>query len=506
MNTIVLRELYTQIVSSRFIIIVSISFLLVAFTSIVSINDYQVKVANYNTLSLQYERELNENRVYSSIAPKSIRPPYLLSIFTGGYLDKMPFVFETNTRMPIKPSLGFNSENALFNTILKMDILDVFLLYFSLIAILLGYDLVCGEHRSGTLKLVLTTGISKKTFLTGKIVAHFLVLLLMLIFNGLFAITLVVVFLSINITSTNLILIALLGFVSAIYLLVFYLLGVLFSIITNNQLTSLLSSLFIWIFLLFVYPYFTQISVAVFKPIPESEYLNIERETTRLQEPIRKYHVNMAGYFDVDYIRGVYRIQSLNPSACYTFSEFVQKSEPERIGITEKIEQLHEFIFQLEYQQLKMLHILQIFNPSAVYRETCESICGVSVEHFVHFRELTKQYKTDIQKYFISNNVYKSLRYFTILSQEELENYKELVVPKWQKIFSDHRKYGVPLPSDDMNYAEPIELSDFPRFKYIPLSVNDRIDLILASTIWLMILNIGLVVVSFHLFSRKEIV
>lgn len=505
LKEIINRELYTQITSLRLLIVVAISAMLIVFTTLVGIHDYKLTKENYDSLVNQSEEELITNRVYSTISPKSIKPPALFSIFDKGYQEKMQSVFKTDPKEPFVPNLGYSSEYSLLWTIMNIDIITIVNIFFTLIAILLGYDVICSEKETGILKLALTSGVSKRKYLFGKVVAHLLVLLLIIIINVFVSVIIVMISIPSSLNVANIITALSLCSISIIYLLIFYLGGIFFSVVTDSQLFSLLACVLVWVLIIFVYPNLTKVVVNFLNPIQQSEYIRVEKETNRLQEPIKKFHVSMSGYFKVDYISGSYRIQVLSPDQCKVFAEFIRESEPIRLSINNKIEKLYDNLVNLEYEQYGLLTTLGIISPSFTYNRICEILCGVSVENFLHFRTIAKQYKENVLKYFYDNKVYESLRYFTIMSQDDLENFRSKVIPRWEKIYSDHGKFGTPLPSSEMEIAEPLYLKEFPRFQYSPLSGFDKLNLILLNVIWLLLLNFVLFVSSLIVFEKREV-
>ena len=130
--------------------------LLVVANSAVLIKDYERRLAAYNTALKTERQQLQERKTYSSGALDVARPPNPLSIFNVG-LDKR-LGNEIWISYAFVPTLWDarmqGTTNPLLNLFSAIDIVFIFEVVLSLIALIFAYDAIAGERERGTLRLV----------------------------------------------------------------------------------------------------------------------------------------------------------------------------------------------------------------------------------------------------------------------------------------------------------------------------------------------------------------
>ena len=83
------REILAHLITFRFAITVITCLLLVATTLFIKIEDYEQRLASYNTARDTHRDELLSTRTYSFLMPKVDRPPNPLSIFNAGMDNRL---------------------------------------------------------------------------------------------------------------------------------------------------------------------------------------------------------------------------------------------------------------------------------------------------------------------------------------------------------------------------------------------------------------------------------
>ncbi len=265
---IVYKEIITNLNNLRF----TIGSLLIIITSVVAVwvlslnyqeelNDYQQSITSQDEAISQYA---HLNRIWSFVNP--IVPPSdfspIIQLKKANDADGM---FEDN---------GISSLTSTLDLILITGIL------LSLLAILFSYDSISGEREDGTLKLVLSNHLPRPLLLTGKWIGGTLTIwvpyLIMLI--------IVAIILLINPTiqwnESHWISFSLIGIAGLIYLSLFYLVGMLCSILSRNSGTSILISLFIWVVFVLVIPNTSPFLASQLIEVPS--VFKIEKETRRI--------------------------------------------------------------------------------------------------------------------------------------------------------------------------------------------------------------------------------
>ncbi len=261
--TLIRRELLDNLMTFRFAAAVVIMLLLVVANTLVLINDYELRLADYNTAVKTHRQELRlENKTYSdgmlSFWGTIIvdRPPNPLSIFNTG-LDKRlgneikvshiftPTIWDANKHA---------ADNPYFNILTSIDIVLIFQGILSLLALTFAYDAIAGEYEHGTLRLVLSHSVRRGYILFAKYIGAMVCLFVPLLMSLLLALILLTTSAMISLDTNDFLRIGGIILTSLIYLSLFYLIGVLISAITRRTSTALILSMFVWGFLVLVYP------------------------------------------------------------------------------------------------------------------------------------------------------------------------------------------------------------------------------------------------------------
>ena len=225
--TLIRRELLDNLMAFRFAAAMFITLLLVVANTAVLIKDYEQRLASYNTAAKTHRQQLRETKTYSAGEIVVDRPPNPLSIFNVG-LDKrlgnqiwiyhafVPTLWDAQMSGSDNPFLN------IFNTI---DIVFIFKVVLSLMALIFAYDALAGERERGTLRLVLTHPVSRGNILIAKYIGAMLCLLMPLILSLLLSLILLTTSASFSLGTLDFLRIGGIVLASLAYLSVFYLIG-----------------------------------------------------------------------------------------------------------------------------------------------------------------------------------------------------------------------------------------------------------------------------------------
>ena len=256
MMTLLRRELLDNLMTFRFATAMFITLLLVVVNTAVLLKDYERRLASYNAAATTQQRTLDETKTYSAAAISIARPPNPLSIFNVGFDKRLGNQSHVSYRFV--PSLWdagkHGTDNPFMDMFAAIDIVFILQVILSLLALIFAYDALAGEYEAGTLRLVLTHPIGRGYILLAKYVSAMICLLVPLLISLLLAVILLTTSPSISLNTADFLRIGGLIFTSAVYLSVFYLIGLLISAATRRTSTALMLSMFVWGFLVLVYP------------------------------------------------------------------------------------------------------------------------------------------------------------------------------------------------------------------------------------------------------------
>ncbi len=277
--TLIRREILDNLMTFRFAAAMFITLLLVVANTAVLIKDYEGRLASYNTAVKTHRQQLRETKTYSAGDIIVDRPPNPLSIFNVGLEKRLGNQIEVSyTFVPALWDAGMSgSDNPFLNIFNSIDITFIFEVVLSLMALIFAYDALAGERERGTLRLVLTHPVSRGHILLAKYIGAMLCLLIPLLLSLLLALVLLTTTTFFSLGTPDFLRIGGIVLASIAYLSVFYLIGLLISAMTQRASTALMLSMFIWGFLVLVYPNMT---LAAIEP---SEYLETRAESASNQ-------------------------------------------------------------------------------------------------------------------------------------------------------------------------------------------------------------------------------
>jgi ABC-type transport system involved in multi-copper enzyme maturation permease subunit len=242
------------------------------------------------------------------------RKPEPLSFLAEGCETRLGhFVRVNHKHVPYTAAWGFVLENPEFARIEGIPIdVDIFVkdlqsfdlalilqIVLSLFAILLVHDSISGEKEGGTLKLLASQGISRGSILMGKYIGAMAALVIPFTIAILLGMIYIPLEIGKEIGSDEILRILLLYISSILYLSVFTTIGILISSATRRSSTSLIFGLFVWVFLVVIWP-----NIIGF--VAESMYNKIPYD----EDSIRKKIDHLIGK---DYSRDVEAIKARYP-------------------------------------------------------------------------------------------------------------------------------------------------------------------------------------------------
>lgn len=267
-KAVIKREILDHLLSLRFIVGLILC-IAVTFTCVIILtHDYDQELKDYNQRIAMQDNFLNNYAHANRIGPM-IR------------LQKPPEQFRPLIiGMQKDADLGSFDDNPLPILFPPLDLVFIVTIIMSLMAILFSYDAICGEREKGTLKLMVSTGISRANILFGKWIGGTISLTIPFILSLLMGLLYITFHPRVQWTGTAWITFILLIIASITFISVFYLMGLLVSAFSRISSVSILTSLFIWVLMILAIPNLSPYLAAQFFRIPSVN--RIEKEISRL--------------------------------------------------------------------------------------------------------------------------------------------------------------------------------------------------------------------------------
>ncbi len=440
LKTLIRRELLNNLMTFRFAAVMLITLLLVVANTAVLIQDYEQRLESYNAAVKTHYQQLREAKTYSTMYLFVDRAPNPLSIFNVG-LDKrlgnligiwhgfVPTLWDAGKHGTDNPFIAFFS---------SIDVVFIFEVVLSLMGLIFAYDAIAGERERGTLRLVLAQPIQRGQILLAKYISAMTCLLVPLILSLLFALLLLIR--SIPLSTTDFLRIVGIVFASFAYLSLFYLIGLLISVATRRTGTALMLTMFIWGFLILIYPNLIRAAVNPGGDIQariktaenqiqqildeyERERLKflenegVAGEGSRFHEVLGLYtqasvdSVNMMSYIEnltdiseipTDFERDV--------SLAKRYFDFV---EPLTIRTTERVWFIRkEALDDIFVRQATMDRTLLRLSPVGIYDSATQAWAGTDLLGVRDFFEVSRRYRKVVIDYFYAKRAFASREWF----------------------------------------------------------------------------------------------
>ena len=495
------REILAHLITFRFAVTVITCLLLVVITTLIRIDDYEQRLAGYNTARDTNRDELLSTRTYSFLMPKVDRPPNPLSIFNAGMDNRLGNTLRIYyTNVPVLWDAQVHSSGNIFiDHFYRIDLIFIFQFVLSLLALLFAYDAIAGERETGTMRLTMSHPVRRGSILAAKYLGAMTCLILPLIMSFIVALIWIVSMGSIVLSGNDFLRIAGILLTSIIYLSAIYLIGLLISAWAHRTATALMLSLFVWVVLVLVYPSFSvsmvdQLTNPVGSRIYSSEKA-IQQILQTVEDEGRKYLINdgvegESDHFNVQGNRNGLHVGLSNGSTAthIKFRAYDWRAiHPESEKHIPDVIRYHQFLTPLKFQaaekiglerlpaleqtrfrRAKIARNLLRLSPAAMYNLATQAWTGTDLYGVEDFFEAARQYRRTLVNYFYDKGAFSSRQWFA---------------------------------SD----KGAIDLDDLPRFVYQRTDLWTNALRALPDLQILLLLNVALFLATFAIFVRQEI-
>ena len=498
--TLIRRELLDNLMTFRFAAAVLIMLLLVVANTAVLIKDYERRLAAYNTALKTHHQQLRERKTYSGGKLDVARPPNPLSIFNVG-LDKQ-LESETWISHSYVPTLWdadmLGTTNPLLNLFSSIDIVFIFEIVLSLIALIFAYDALAGERERGTLRLVLTHSVSRGQILLAKYISAMTCLLVPLLMSLLLAMILLMTSVTISLSLGDFLRIGGIIFSSISYLSVFYLIGMLISAATTRTGTALMLAMFVWGFSVLVYPNVVIAAIAppqtsqagmvsTFNQIKQIwEELDRERKHFLANDPVPgeapsfgmvrsgfayEYFYEDASVLYYHYGAGAHVLElneESEPQVPHA-QDYYRFLVPRSVDAAERTWLVRKTALDTVFVQPAIVdRVLLRFSPVGMYDAATQAWAGTDLSGLRDFFEAARKYRRTVIDYYYDKNAFGSRQWFSAD--------KEMV--DWDKL---------------------------PRFSFQRSDARINAERALPDLLLLLIMNLLLFIVILLVFQRSEV-
>jgi ABC-type transport system involved in multi-copper enzyme maturation permease subunit len=370
LKTIAQREILEYLKSSKFLIGLCLTVVLVGMSTFINISDYQQRQQDYLDAKQSLESQ--------GIDVKIFRKPQILSTLVQGRDRELGSRMEISyLNLPIQTS-GYMGEFAsqhhrYVSGFESVDFAFVVRVVMSLMVIFLAYNSISEERAQGTLRLVLAHPLPRGQLLFGKFLGGLFVVLGCLTIATLIAVLVMVLHPAISLDGDLFLRILGIWGISALYLGAFFTLSIMASTLINRPSVALLILLQIWIVVIVIYPNVSVILSEHLVKLPSQEELADRRRA--LFEPYeQKYNeTNQAfikmvesGQHDMDLSKKSFELNAQRAQLYHSVdSEYSRKLT----------------------RQMHFAQNIGLLSPSVLFNDVVQRLASTDIREFDSFME-----------------------------------------------------------------------------------------------------------------------
>ena len=364
-KTIVVREILEYLKSARFALGLIITVVLIAASTLINVEDYVLRHQDF--LDAKKELQVESRRV------NILRGPQVLSILVRGKdkdLGELVRVWVGD--VPSELSGTMDVRKPKFPSLARLSAVDFAFLVrvvMSLMVIFLAYGAVAEEKAGGTLKLVLSNALPRDKLLLGKLVSGLAVVLGALAVASLLAVIFLMLHPAVSLSGNDILRIAGMMAVSALYLSVFYALGLFVSVKVDRPAVALMVLLQAWVFLVVLYPNLSLTLAERLVPLPSEQ--TVAAEKAAVEDRFRK------------------DIQEVNEKLGQATSTAEDRLRFNKVW-SQNAEEIHKVdseFSRLQTRQMKSAELISSLSPASLYDQVMNRLARTDIREYELFME-----------------------------------------------------------------------------------------------------------------------
>lgn len=248
-STLVRKELLTNLLTLRLAVAVGFTVVLSVLTTLIGSLDYSRSTAAYQRELRQDQDRLDQPTVYAQVTPTVLVPPKPLSILCRGTTGTAAQrVFLGYDWVPMASSIvAASADSEMMKTLVQIDFATVVTVLLSFLALVLGYDGICGERERGSLQQLLTNPVPRAWVVLAKLAGGVLSLWVPLALASLLSLVLVLANPDVVLSRDDGLRLAVLFGLACLFLAQVYALSLMVSTLVRESDTALITCLLAWL-------------------------------------------------------------------------------------------------------------------------------------------------------------------------------------------------------------------------------------------------------------------
>lgn len=275
------KEVLEHLMSLRFAIACVLCLIVILCSLFVRCRDYGQSLDDYHQESAAEKQKIERTRrpwhmVWGGVTVH--RKPNPLKVFVRGMDDAYGGAVRVMSQDPVRPVVrGMQNTSVLLFP--SMDLIAFVGMIMSLMAVVFGYDAVCGEKERGTLRLMLSYSVPRHTVLLSKWIGGYVTLIVPFLLTVVIGAVIVLVQKDIALDAGQWRRLAAIVGCALLYVAVMYTLAICVSAFTARAATSAMILLSLWVILVLAVPNLSPYVAQVIRPVAGTQQLDDARRT-----------------------------------------------------------------------------------------------------------------------------------------------------------------------------------------------------------------------------------
>ena len=376
LRILVIKEIRAHMLSFRFALaFVLLLVLVVSSVEIIALG-YERQVESHAEASRAQKEKMAESTDFRQLRWSGIevdRPPNPLSVFAMGLEKEMSRSISISQMQSAR--LGRSKyTNPLYVLFPAPDLLYIVNIVGSLLAILFAFDAICGEQEEGTLRLLLAQALPRHKLLLAKWIGGYAALIIPFIGSLICALCIAQATTLLSLTAAQWAVLGGMLAIAALYMSVFFGLGLLISTLVRRTSTSLVLNFLVWVLLVLMIPNTAPIVARALVAVPSPGVIAGKQEAIQ---------------------REVMNAQRRNWRRSATREDRQQQFDEAQAKMREETDKMLADYLQKVERQIELGMALARISPSTSYVYATTGLAGTGLQGFASLREYIDRYREE---------------------------------------------------------------------------------------------------------------
>jgi hypothetical protein len=199
---------------------------------------------------------------------------------------------------------------------------------------------------------------------------------------------------------------------------------------------------------------------------------------------------------------GTYRFSIADLNWMNYLDIFIPYSEKLRLECADRIYSLWKEYIDKLVQQARRVDHFTLYSPVRLYNNIANILARTDVQSHVKFLDQARQYREQILRYFQNKDVYHQYRFSTVMERGEPFEVRGNL---FDENSEDAKRWRTLNEKANFNTRPPLDLADFPRFRYQAESLGSSLSRALPNFAGLVFIVLGTLLLTYFCFVRYDV-